>query len=123
MYLCAVSLFRDDDLQSMFAFEPPAVEVLLHRKRRGEQADPFKAPRVDRCGSRIGNVEQRQAGRILNTRGKFVHCVGAQDDHVRPAAFERASAIGQNLAKLVPLARMLEPLDLAEIKRMQENLR
>ncbi len=61
--------------------------------------------------------------RRLDLRRHLVHRVRAQDEEVGARASDGAGGIRQDFARLFPLARVLQLLDLVEVHAVERDLR
>ena len=80
--------------------------------------DPLKPGLLNRGGGRVGDVDQRDADRLLNEIRQLMHGIGTQHDEIRAAALQPLRRVGHNLPGLIPLAAVLKLLNLGEIDRV-----
>ena len=121
MHAFAVVRLGDEHLDTVALRKTAAVEGLLHGKARAEQADAGQAGTADGgCGG-VGDVEQRDVRRGLDGGGHLVHGVGAQHDEVGSGARERLRGRGEHGAGGVPVAVVLQALDLGEVDAVQHD--
>ena len=60
------------------------------------------------CSSDLGDVQQRNAGELLDFRRMPVHGVGTDRDAVRPGGLECGTGLAQQAGGGVPLAGLLQ---------------
>jgi len=68
-------------------------------------------------------VEQRDIDGVGDRVGHQVHGVGAQQDEVGAAALQAEGGVFHPVGQFIPIALMLEALDLAEIDRPHQAAR
>ena len=113
---------RHQHVEAVAALEAAAVEVLLHREARAEQADARQTRPCDPRGRRVGDVQQRDVDGGLDLRRDLVHRVRAQHEEIRTRPLHRAGGVGEDLARLLPPPRMLQLLNLVEVHAVQCDL-
>jgi hypothetical protein len=106
-----------EHLQAVPVAQPPDIEVLLHRVRRGQQADSRSAGFVDRRRGGVRDVDERNVDRLCDGIGDLVHGVGAEHDQLGPGGHKRARLHREQVARLFPSSGALERLNVGEINR------
>ena len=95
--------------------EAAAVEVLLHRVARGEQADAVDAGCLDALGGGVGDVQQRDVDGGLDIVGEPVHRVRAEHEALGARLLQAMGESGEPATGLVPVAAALELFDRREV--------
>jgi hypothetical protein len=96
-----VSLPWDQHAQAM-SLHALLVEAFQHGEARAEQAYRREPGRLDPCGGRVDDVQQRHRGRRLHRRGHLVHGVGADQQQLGTGGLQPLGRAGQQLAGFVP---------------------
>ncbi len=78
MHLRMLFWGRNHHLKAVRCLQPAAVELLLHRGCRAQEADTAHARRTHAATGRVGDVQQRDGDRTLDSRGHAVHRVRAE---------------------------------------------
>ncbi len=107
----------------MLPLQARAIEIFFHREARAQEADATEAFRDDRACGGIGDVQQRQRRRGFHPGCDLVHGVGADHQEIGARALQAPGGIRQQLARVVPLAGMLESFDLLEIQAVEQDPR
>jgi len=76
---------------------------------------------VDLLGGCVGDVEEGDGDVGLDSRGHFVHGVGADEEEVCTGGFDLFSGLGENCGGLVPLTLVLEAFDFFEVDAVEEE--
>ena len=101
--------------------QPVGVEAVLHGEARAEQADGGKPLHLRGLGDGIENMQERDADGGGNGGGNFVHGVGGEQDALRAGVLQGARGLGEDFARLLPIAAFLAVGNMLEFNAVQQQ--
>ncbi len=101
--------------------QPVGVEAVLHGEARAEQADGGAALCAGGLGDGVENMQEGDADGVGNGGGDFVHGVGGEQDALRAGVLQGARGLGEDFARLLPIAVFLAVGNVLEFDAVQQQ--
>lgn len=101
--------------------QPVGVEAVLHGEARAEQADGGAALCAGGLGDGVENMQEGDADGVGNGGGDFVHGVGGEQDALRAGVLQGARGLGEDFARLLPIAAFLAVGNVLEFDAVQQQ--